>query len=93
MLTRRHIRVKIMQSLYAIEQANDAPQTTGLNLEEKFLLKSMEGMYDLFLLNLSLFVEVRDLAENFMEKSQQKHLATAADKNPNRKFVENQIIK
>ncbi len=89
MLTRRHIRVKTMQSLYAIEQAKN----DDLNVEEKFLLKSMEGMYDLFLLNLSLFVEIRNLAENFMEKSQQKHLATVAEKNPNRKFIENRIIK
>ncbi|HET8838516.1 MAG TPA: transcription antitermination factor NusB [Flavobacteriaceae bacterium] len=88
MLTRRHIRVKAMQSLYAIEQA----QNENLSVEEKFLLKSMEGMYDLFLLNLSLFVEIKGFAENFMEKSQKKHLATSAEKNPNRKFVENRII-
>lgn len=88
MLTRRHIRVKTMQSLYAFEQS----ENDNLRTEEKFLLKSMDGMYDLFLLNLSLFVEVKDLAETFMEKSRQKHLATSDDINPNRKFVDNKVV-
>lgn len=77
-----------MQSLYAFEQTKN----DNLNVEEKFLLKSIEGMYDLFLLNLSLFVEIKGFAENFMEKSQKKHLATAHDRNPNRKFVDNRIV-
>ncbi|HET8810239.1 MAG TPA: transcription antitermination factor NusB [Flavobacteriaceae bacterium] len=88
MLTRRHIRVKTMQSLYAFEQTKN----DNINVEEKFLLKSMDAMYDLFLLNLSLFVEVKQVAETFMEKSQQKHLATDDDKNPNRNFVDNKIV-
>lgn len=88
MLTRRHIRVKVMQSLYAFEQA----ERDNMSTEEKFLLKSMDGMYDLFLLNLSLFVEVKNRAEQLMEKAQQKHLPTEEDRNPNRKFVDNQLI-
>lgn len=88
MLTRRHIRVKTMQSLYAFAQS----ENDNLKVEEKFLLRSMDDMYDLFLLNLALFVEIKNLAETFMEKSRQKHLATADDINPNRKFVDNKVI-
>lgn len=88
MLTRRHIRVKVMQSLYAFNQSRNERLAT----EEKFLLKSMDEMYDLFLLQLSLITEIRGYAETFLEKSQQKHLATSEDKDPNRKFVENQVI-
>ena len=54
MLTRRHIRVKVMQSLYAYSQSKN----DNLVVEEKFLLKSMEEMYDLFLLQLDLIVEI-----------------------------------
>jgi len=51
MLTRRHIRAKVMQSLYAFHQGSkDSMQT-----EEKFLKKSTEDMYNLFLLNLELW--------------------------------------
>lgn len=88
MLTRRHIRVKVMQSLYAFHQS----QNDKLATEEKFLLKSMEEMYDLFLLQLSLMLEIREQAETFLEKSQQKILATQEDKDPNRKFVNNKIF-
>ncbi|HIO27797.1 MAG TPA: antitermination protein NusB, partial [Flavobacteriaceae bacterium] len=44
MLTRRHIRVKVMQSIYAFNQSNN----DSLQVEQKFLTKSMEEMYDLF---------------------------------------------
>ncbi|MFD1096615.1 transcription antitermination factor NusB [Salegentibacter chungangensis] len=88
MLTRRHIRVKVMQSLYAFNHS----QNDKLATEEKFLLKSMEEMYDLFLLQLSLILEIREQAETFLEKSQQKHLATSEDKDPNRKFVDNRVF-
>ncbi|MDT0644705.1 transcription antitermination factor NusB [Zunongwangia sp. F363] len=88
MLTRRHIRVKVMQSLYAFNQS----QNDKLATEEKFLKKSMEEMYDLYLLQLNLLTEIRGKAENFIEKSQQKHLATREDIDPNKKFVENRIF-
>lgn len=88
MLTRRHIRVKVMQSLYAFNQSENEKLAT----EEKFLLKSMEEMYDLFLLQLSLLTEIRQKAETFLEKSQQKYLATKEDKDPNRKFIDNGVF-
>lgn len=88
MLTRRHIRVKVMQSLYAFNQSKNDKLAT----EEKFLLKSMEEMYDLFLLQLSLMNEIRTKAETFLEKSQQKYLATQEEKDPNRKFIDNKAI-
>lgn len=88
MLTRRHIRVKVMQSMYAFTQsAND-----NLIAEQKFLQKSMGEMYDLFLLNLDLLVQVKNKAQDYLEKSQKKHLATNEDKNPNLKFIQNKLI-
>lgn len=88
MLTRRHIRAKVMQSIYAFKQSNN----NNLTSEEKFLRKSMEDMYDLFLLNLNLIVEVKNQAENYLEISKKKHLATKDDKSPNLKFINNQIV-
>ncbi len=88
MLTRRHIRVKVMQSLYSMEQT----QNDNLDKEEKFLLFSIDQMYDLFLINLQLLVEIRKHAEDFLSKSQKKHLATSEDKNPNTKFINNEVL-
>jgi len=88
MLTRRHIRVKVMQSVYAFNQSNNH----NMQVEQKFLQKSMEEMYNLFLLKLSLLVEIKNRAEDFIEKSSKKHLATDEDKDPNMKFVQNELI-
>lgn len=88
MLTRRHIRVKVMQSLYAYSQSKN----DSLKSEEKFLLKSMEEMYDLFLALLDLLVEIKVHSEGYLEKSQLKHLPTDEDRDPNRKFVNNKVI-
>ncbi len=88
MLTRRHIRVKVMQSLYALEQT----KSDNLDKEEKFLLFSIDQMYDLFLINLQLLVEIRKHAVDFLEKSQKKYLATSEEKNPNQKFINNEVL-
>lgn len=88
MLTRRHIRVKVMQSLYAFEQSGNQ----NLNTEEKFLRSSMENMYDLFLLQLDLLVQLKKTAEDYLEKSQRKYLATDEDQHPNLKFIQNRVI-
>lgn len=77
-----------MQSLYAYSQS----ENENLKAEEKFLLKSMDEMYDLYLLLLDLIVEIKDHAEDYLEKSQQKHLPSEEDVDPNRKFVNNELI-
>lgn len=89
MLNRRHIRVKVMQSVYAMMQSN----SDDLDKEEKFLKFSILKVYDLYVLMLSLLIEVRNLAEQHIEIAKKKHLATSEDKNPNTKFIDNQFLK
>lgn len=88
MLNRRHIRVKVMQIIYACR----GNETDNLKNEEQFLLQSIDNMYDLYLLIISLLVEVQKQAEAYLIKSQQKHLATSEEKNPNRKFINNKVL-
>ena len=88
MLTRRHIRVKVMQSLYAFHQG----ENKNFSTEEKFLQKSMLEMYDLFLLMLKLITEIKSYSENYLEKSQKKFLATQEEIDPNKKFIGNKVI-
>ena len=88
MLTRRHIRVKVLQSIYAFNQS----ESQDLDKQEKFLWYSIDQMQELYVLMLQLLVAVRNHAEGYLLKSQQKHLATDTEKNPSRKFVENQVI-
>lgn len=88
MLNRRHIRVKVMQTLYAFKGS----ESDDLSKDQKFLLFSIDNMYNLYLLLMSLLLEVQKRAENDLQKKQKKHLATQEDKNPNRKFVENKLL-
>lgn len=88
MLTRRHIRVKVLQSIYAYNQS----EIKNLEKQEKFLLYNMEQMQDLYLVMLQLMLALRDQAENFLNLSQKKYFATDLEKNPSRVFIENKVL-
>ncbi|WP_299063675.1 transcription antitermination factor NusB [uncultured Polaribacter sp.] len=88
MINRRHIRVKVMQSVYAMLQSHN----DDIIKEEKFLKHSILKMYDLYVLNLQLLVEVQKFAAKKMALSKKKILATKEDLNPNNKFLNNKLI-
>lgn len=78
-----------MQSVYAmIKSKND-----DIVKEDKFVKHSIKKMFDLYVLLLHLLVEVQKLAEQKQEISKKKYLATKEDLSPNRKFVENKLIR
>lgn len=77
-----------MQVLYAFK----GTESDDFSKDQRFLLNSIDNMYNLYLLLLSLLIEVQKRAENHLEKSSQKHLPTDEEKNPNRKFVNNQVL-
>lgn len=89
MLNRRHIRVKVMQTLYAFKGG----ESDDFTKDQKFLLFSIDNMYNLYLLLISLLLEVQKRAEDDLQKRQKKHLATKEDKDPNKKFVNNELLK
>jgi transcription antitermination protein NusB len=88
MINRRHIRVKVMQSVYAMLQSHN----DDIIREEKFLKNSVLKLYELYVLNLQLLVEVQKLAARKIALSKKKILATKEELNPNNKFLENKII-
>jgi N utilization substance protein B len=88
MLNRRHIRVKVMQSIYAMHQH----QSDSLEKEEKFLFQSIENMQDLYFLMLDALVEIKNKEEEYIELSSKKYLATKEERNPNKRFVENCVL-
>ena len=88
MLTRRHIRVKVMQSIYALSQS----KSDQVDKELKFINMSIANMYDLYILTLDLFVKLSELATKQLELSQKKYLATSEEKNPSKRFLHNAII-
>ncbi|MHB0756456.1 transcription antitermination factor NusB [Polaribacter sp. M15] len=88
MINRRHIRVKVMQSVYAMQQSHN----NDIIREEKFLKHSILKMFDLYVLNFQLIIEVQKLAAKKMALSKKKILATQQDLKPNTKFIDNRII-
>ena len=88
MLNRRHIRVKVMQSIYALHQKS----SDDIEKEEKFLLHSIDSIQDLYLIMLSSLIEIRKKEIVYLEVSSKKHLATPEEKSPNRKFVNNAVL-
>ncbi|MEX0314111.1 MAG: transcription antitermination factor NusB [Allomuricauda sp.] len=89
MLTRRHIRVKVMQCIYALVQSKD----DSLEKQQKFLKVSIENMYVLYLLVLSLLSELHQLAEKHVKHASKKYLSTDEDNFPDpKKFVNNQLL-
>lgn len=88
MLSRRHLRIKVMQALYAYFQSNG----NDINLSEKGLVSAINSIYDLYIYLLSAMLEVGDFARNRMEEGRQKFLPTSEEINPNTRFIENQLL-
>jgi len=89
MLNRRHLRIKILQALYALEQSIEK----NTSKFEKDLFFSIEKMYEMYIFLLLLMVEIREVAEQRLEENKKKRLPTEEDLNPNTRFVNNRFIK
>lgn len=88
MLSRRHIRIKVLQALYAYTQTDNGNPILG----EKQLLKHFEKVYDLFIYQLSLLVEIRAFAEERMDEAKKKYYPTKEELNPIEKFIRNPFL-
>lgn len=90
MLTRRQIRVKVMQCIYALTLSHDE----SLEKQKKFLRISIDNTYILYLLVLSLLIELHKMEENFIRLSSKKYLNENDEKYPDkRKFLNNAVLR
>ena len=89
MINRRHIRLKVMQSLYAYFTSNKK----DLEKAEKQMLKECENIVTLYLMLLSLPYILSQFSKVFLEKQKNKYFTTNFDKNPSERFENNQIVK
>ncbi len=88
MLSRRHLRVKVLQALYAYFQSGGE----GLDRGEKQLLLSINKLYELFIHQLSFLHEVNRFAAQRIEENKKKHFPTSDDLNPSLRFVNNRAL-
>ncbi|WP_321826797.1 transcription antitermination factor NusB [Maribacter dokdonensis] len=78
-----------MQSIYALVQSKD----DSLQRQEKFLKVSIENTYTLYLLWLSLFVEIQKRAAEQISLSAKKYISDGKQEFPNpKKFVQNRLL-
>lgn len=88
MLNRRHLRIKVLQALYAFRQSDNQNYSAG----EKELLHSIDKMYDLYIMYLLVFDEIRIFADRRIEERKRKIRPTDEDINPNLNFVNNRFL-
>ncbi|HLV41647.1 MAG TPA: transcription antitermination factor NusB [Brumimicrobium sp.] len=88
MLNRRHLRIKVLQTLYAFSQHEDKEFLWA----KKELFKAVDQMYELYISLLMIFPELKLKAEHRIEENKKKMLPKDEDINPNLKFHDNKII-
>ena len=88
MLTRRHIRLKVMQNIYALK-ISDFQYTKET---EKNLLESIDSIYELYLILLLLLVELLKKAEKKFSISKNKLLLDRNNIFDNQKMIKNKFL-
>lgn len=88
MLNRRHLRIKVLQALYAYFQT----ENESLKRSEMELFKAVERIYDLYIYLLLSFEELYAVGEHRNEENKKKIRPTEEDLDPNRKFLDNALI-
>lgn len=89
MVSRRLLRIKVLQICYAYLKTGDQ----SINQAEKELFFSIQKSYDLYHYLILLILDVAHYAEQRIDIAKQKKIPTYEDLNPNTKFVNNRLIK
>jgi len=88
MISRRIIRIKVLQILYAFFTSPE----TSINNTEKELFFSLQKTYDLYHYLMALIIEIEKFAQDRIDLGLKKHRPTSAELAPNTRFVNNQLI-
>ncbi len=88
MLNRRHLRIKVLQALYAYFQSDEE----NYRRTENELFDAIDRIYDLYIYLLLSIPEVKVFAERRIDENKKKIRPTEEDLYPNMKFVNNSII-
>lgn len=89
MLSRRQLRMKVLQALYGFFKSD----SDRMDLGEKQLFVSVNKLYELCFWQLAAIIEISEFAKVRLEESKLKHFPSAEDLNPNTKFVDNAFVK
>ncbi len=88
MISRRTIRIKVLQILYAYYSTSDK----SISVTEKELNFSLAKSYDLYYFLMALLLEIADFATRRIDTNLSRRVPTFEDLHPNTRFVDNQVI-
>ncbi len=88
MLNRRHLRIKVIQSLYAFLVG----ETDNLDVAEKNLFYSLEKIQDLLIYQFLILKEILKFARKEREESKNKFFPNEIDKLATTHFIENRVL-
>ena len=88
MISRRIIRIKVLQILYAFFTSPD----TSINNTEKELFFSLQKTFDLYHYLMALVLDIQKFAEERIDLGLKKHRPTTEDLAPNTRFVNNLLL-
>jgi N utilization substance protein B len=88
MISRRQLRIKALQTLYAYYKTGGE----DMGRSEKELHFNIEKAYALYQYLLLLLIDVVLYAESRIELARNKRIPTSEDLNPNTRFIENRLI-
>ena len=88
MLNRRHIRLKIVQYLYALQASNfeDTKQ------QNNNLFKSLESVFNLFIFQISFLLEIQKISKDKFEKSKKSLFGNVSLKYSSDKLSKNKFL-
>lgn len=89
MISRRILRIKVLQILYSYFQKDDR----SIELSEKELFYSINKTHQLYSYLILLIFDIVDYAESRIDLARQKLIPSYSDINPNTRFVDNKLIK
>ena len=88
MISRRLLRIKTLQILFAYYRG----ENNSLTLAEKELTFSIKKAYDLYYYLFLLLLDLRLYADKRIELGKQKRIPTEEDLNPNTRFIDNKVF-
>lgn len=88
MLNRRHIRIKVMQNVYAFTQSNN----TDITKQEKYLFLSFEKLYELYIIQLNLLVSIQKFAKKRYDVMQKNRVLKLENKQGYENVIQNKVL-
>ncbi len=88
MISRRLLRIKILQTLYSYFKSGE----TSFVKAEKELFFSIKKSYDMYYYLMLLIIDIVKYSEKKIELAKKKHITSFEDLNPNTRFVKNKLV-